>query len=464
MRLVGFSLAAALVWCLPYLTALFWPTIFIALLPVLYLIYSKNSSSFKYFLLIALIASFTGLFEVRHYSVRVYLFGAAVAALFVLAFLLISDKLTALAGERYVSLLIPATVWTTLVLVFNFQSLLSAIFDMGIAIPHTAPIIWYVGSIGITYLVILWSSSVARYLALKDKASIISAAVVAMALLASVCYSLSADAMKLAPAGKGVRVALVQNNIAKKWNWLQQNPYEVLKANQALTKRAGEADPDIIVWPEYALPIDIVGSHPVIRDAVAGIARDAGAKLVIGSVRMDKASGWHDDVALVIDGNGKIVDSRPSVNPAPFNKFTNRALSSLQPVDGFGTVICWEELDPNVSRRYADNGASFLLALTNNQDLDKTQFKYYTPFYSRARAAENMRYIARVTNTGVTQIIDPLGRVVKSLMPGRPDILVGDVYPIYRKTFYTRNGPAIVWAVNIIVAISLFLPKKRWLK
>jgi apolipoprotein N-acyltransferase len=72
-----------------------------------------------------------------------------------------------------------------------------------------------------------------------------------------------------------------------------------------------------------------------------------------------------------------------------------------------------------------------------------------------------MRYVARVANTGITQIIDPLGRVVRSLASGRPDVLAGEVYPIYRKTFYTKNGPAIVWAVNIIVAISLFIPKKR---
>jgi apolipoprotein N-acyltransferase len=265
------------------------------------------------------------------------------------------------------------------------------------------------------------------------------------------------DIKSLAAKDEPVRIALVQNNIAESWEWLQQNPYRVLKVNQDLTREAEEDSPDIIVWPEYSLPIDIVNSHAAVRDAVSEIARDGKAELVMGSVLFDRDSGWHEDIAVVMNDEGKIIDTRSSVNPAPFNRFTKKEQAELKPVERFGTVICWEELNPDISRGYVNNGAEFLLSLTNNQDLDKTRLKYFAPFYSRARAAENMRYYARSANTGLTQVVDPLGRVVKYLAPGISSVLTAEVYPIKKKTFYTEKGPLVVVLVNILVGIFSFL-------
>ena len=46
---------------------------------------------------------------------------------------------------------------------------------------------------------------------------------------------------------------------------------------------------------------------------------------------------------------------------------------------------------------------------SQNTDLDYSWFKRYTSYFVRARAAENFRYIARATQTGVTEIINPYG-------------------------------------------------------
>jgi apolipoprotein N-acyltransferase len=431
------------------------PTIFIALIPVLYFVYSGKGKGLKYFFLTALIASFISLFEVRHYSFSVYLLGIFITALFAVAFLFISKKLIHLTGKGILSLFIPPAVWTALCLAFNYRSLLTGTFDMGIALPYTAPLIWYIGSIGITYLVILWSSALARSLAMRDKFSVFTVIAVTAILLTSIHYSFTADVKKLAGGAKPVKVSLIQNNISKSWKWLQENPYRVLKVNQGLTNEAAEESPDIIVWSEYSLPVDITNSHGVIRDAVSEVARDGNAKLIVGSILFDRNTGWHDDAALVLNARGKIVDERSSVTPAPFNKYTRSSGRKLKPVDNFGTVICWEELGPYVSREYVNNGAEFLLAIANNQDFDNAHLKFYTPFYSRARAAENMRYFARATNTGLTQVVDPVGRVVKSLKADAPGVLTAEIYPIQKKTFYTKKGPLAVVLADILVGFCL---------
>ncbi|MGD2278662.1 MAG: nitrilase-related carbon-nitrogen hydrolase [Candidatus Omnitrophota bacterium] len=457
MSFLAVSILSAFFWSLPYLTSLWVPAVFLALTPVLYLVYSRRPYGLKYFILIGIIASFVSLYTVRHYSLKAYLASVLVTAVFAAAFLLVSKKMVFLSGAGNLSLFIPPAVWTTLLVAFNFQSFLTGAFDMGIALPYSAPLIWYTGSVGITFLIILWSSALAKFLAQKDKFSITVLLMVTAVLSVSVYYSMEKDIKSLAAKDEPVRIALVQNNIAESWEWLQQNPYRVLKVNQDLTREAEEDSPDIIVWPEYSLPIDIVNSHAAVRGAVSEIARDGKAELVMGSVLFDRDSGWHEDVAVVMDDKGKIIDTRSSVNPAPFNRFTKKDQAELKPVERFGTVICWEELNPDISRGYVNNGAEFLLSLTNNQDLDKTRLKYFAPFYSRARAAENMRYYARSANTGLTQVVDPLGRVVKYLAPGISSVLTAEVYPIKKKTFYTEKGPLVVVLVNILVGIFSFL-------
>jgi apolipoprotein N-acyltransferase len=457
MDLIFISIISAIFWSLPYLTSLFLPTIFISLIPVLYFVYSGKVKTIKYFVLIALVASVISLFGVRDYNLKAYVFSITVTVLFAVAFLFLSKKLIYSVGRGSLSIFIPAAVWTTLCLTLNIRSLFTGAFDVGIALPFSAPLIWYIGSIGITYLVITWSSSLARFFALRDKSSLVVLVFITAVLLTSVSYSLTKSEDTLIGNSKPVKVSLVQNNITESWQWLQQNPYKALKADQKLTKKAAEQNPDIIVWPEYALPVDIVNSHSTIRGAVSEIAQKSNAKLVIGSILFDKETDWHDDIALIINKEGKIEDKRSSVEPAPFNRYTNRSKAPLKPVDNFGTIICWEELNPDISRGYVNNGAEFLVSLTNNQDFDNSYLKYYVPFYSRARAAENMRYFARVANTGVTQIIDPFGRVVNILKPDTPSVLTSYVYPITKKTFYTRKGPMIVIIANILVGLCLVI-------
>jgi apolipoprotein N-acyltransferase len=451
MKIAGISVLSAIFWSLPYLTALSVPLVMFSIVPAMYFLYSSKTIDIRYIILTAIVTSTIALFDVIHYSLPVYVAGIMVTAIFIISFLIISQKILIHSRGSVLPILIPPTVWTTLVLLFNFRSMLTGSFDIGIALPNTAPIVWYVGSMGITYIVVLWSSACARFLSTKGKTALAITIIIPLALMAMARYSLSIDPRALSAGSKPVKVALIQNNISRSWEWLQKNPYKILETGKEVTASISGERPDLIIWSEYALPIDIVSSHNVVRDAVGELARSAGADMVIGSVRLDRQTGWHDDIALVFDKTGAIAGERSSVNPAPFNKNTKIAQVKLSPLKNFGIVICWEELDPAISREYANNGAGFLVSITNNQDFNNARLKFYTPFYTKARAAENMRYIARAANTGITQIIDPLGRVVKSLKPDIKGALVGEIYPIHTKTFYTKHGPIAVIIINSIV-------------
>lgn len=69
------------------------------------------------------------------------------------------------------------------------------------------------------------------------------------------------------------------------------------------------------------------------------------------------------------------------------------------------------------------------------------------------RAIENRRSVVRSTNSGMTVIIDPDGRILKQLEPFTEGYLVGQV-PLYdsETTFYTRFGN---WFALLSLAVSV---------
>ena len=66
------------------------------------------------------------------------------------------------------------------------------------------------------------------------------------------------------------------------------------------------------------------------------------------------------------------------------------------------------------------------------------------------RAVENRRSVVRSTNGGMTNIIDPNGRILRSLPPFTEGYLLGTV-PVYTATttLYTRWGDWFPWVLLV---------------
>ncbi|HWN38638.1 MAG TPA: nitrilase-related carbon-nitrogen hydrolase, partial [Gammaproteobacteria bacterium] len=71
---------------------------------------------------------------------------------------------------------------------------------------------------------------------------------------------------------------------------------------------------------------------------------------------------------------------------------------------------------------------------------------------ARVRAAEAGRYLLRATNTGVTAVIDPNGRVVDSLPQFHAGVLKAMVRGYTGATPYARVGN---WLVVVLALVSL---------
>jgi apolipoprotein N-acyltransferase len=119
-----------------------------------------------------------------------------------------------------------------------------------------------------------------------------------------------------------------------------------------------------------------------------------------------------------------------------------------------GTFICYESVFPGYIRKFAESGAEALFNISNDSWFGKSQARYQHLQIVRMRAAENSRWILRSTNNGITAVIDPAGRVLRSTQEYAE--LAGRFQYRYRQdlTFYTRHGDWFVLVCALIAGLT----------
>jgi apolipoprotein N-acyltransferase len=136
---------------------------------------------------------------------------------------------------------------------------------------------------------------------------------------------------------------------------------------------------------------------------------------------------------------------------------------------GFGAVICWEVVFPDLFREFVKRGANFMVNLTNEGWFGDSAAPYQMAAINAFRAVENRVPVARAANTGISCFIDQFGRITGRVSNNGKDTFVEGylTQPIRasdEKTFYTRYGDVFVWICLLIsmgFLLLAFLFKKR---
>ncbi len=103
---------------------------------------------------------------------------------------------------------------------------------------------------------------------------------------------------------------------------------------------------------------------------------------------------------------------------------SNLERSSLQPSAfsfqlRFSVLICFEDIFPELARRFVQAGAQLLVVITNDAWFGPTAAAYQHAQASTFRAVELRVPVARAANTGWSGCIDPLGRWTDSVRDER---------------------------------------------
>jgi apolipoprotein N-acyltransferase len=287
---------------------------------------------------------------------------------------------------------------------------------------------------------------------------------------------------------KQFRVVLVQPNVdlALKWDPAFTDSIFVLIGEQAT--EAAASRPDLVVFPETAAPTYLRYSLQY-KSVLRELAATLGTDIFIGflDARYDGPGGavnlYNSSGLFGSNGDFAQYDKEhllPFGETIPYAwKFRvlqkiNFGQANFQPgpdtppirssAGGLAPLICFEAAFPNLARKEVRRGADIIVNITNDGWFGATPGPYQHSDMSILRAVENRRFLIRSANTGVTMIVDPVGRVTHGLPMDKKDVLVGEVYHVDEKTFYTRHGdrPVVVAALAVVflgfIARPLFPP------
>jgi len=236
--------------------------------------------------------------------------------------------------------------------------------------------------------------------------------------------------------------------------------------------------PDLIVWPESPAPFD--ETDPKFKAALAQIAHSDQAPMMVGNIGWDydeQEHTWHYfNSALVVGADGEKVGRYDKVHLVPFGEYIpfQNVLSFAHKLTGrvstfsrgsgpkvfllnghrYGVFICYESVFADEVRQFARLGAEVLVNISDDGWYGDTSAPWQHMNMERMRAIENRRWILRDTNNGVTESIDPYGRVRQSIPRHQVDALPAEFGFRDDITFYTAHGDVFGWAC-VILALAV---------
>jgi apolipoprotein N-acyltransferase len=248
----------------------------------------------------------------------------------------------------------------------------------------------------------------------------------------------------------------------------------------------GVRDVTHLIWPESAFPFFLARE----ADALAQIATllPPTTVLIVGAARpasMAPAGGVvraYNSV-YVIDHDGTILSVYDKMHLVPFGEYLpfqdfleSLGLMQLTKVRGgyvpgnvrkpmpvprapaFLALVCYEIVFPGDAVPRGER-PGWLVNLTNDGWFGNSTGPYQHFQQARVRAIEEGLPLVRAANTGISAVVDPLGRIVASLPLGTEGILDAALPRPIEPTLYVRFGDGPV-AVAMLAALALVLRRR----
>jgi len=120
-------------------------------------------------------------------------------------------------------------------------------------------------------------------------------------------------------------------------------------------------------------------------------------------------------------------------------------------------LICYEDILPrftNDAVRHAD--PDLLVNITNDAWFGDSAEPWQHLALAQLRAVEHRRYLVRGTNSGVSAVIDPVGRVVARSGTFRQETVTARIRWMRSKTLYERLGDWPWLCVSVLVGVGAF--------
>ena len=291
-----------------------------------------------------------------------------------------------------------------------------------------------------------------------------------------------------------VRLRIMQPNLQQdqKFNYSARqrvmSQYLELSDRSTGPQSSGVRDATHLIWPESAFPF-LLTREPEAMAQIAALLPQ-GTVLITGAIRAPEAAPGKKierayNSIYVIDHDGTILSVYDKIHLVPFGEFLpfqsfleSLGIMQLTKLPG-GFIpgerrramdvpraprmlpfVCYEIVFPGEATSGSER-PGWMLNLTNDGWFGHSSGPYQHLRQAQVRAIEQGLPLVRAANTGVSAVIDPAGRTVRSLPLGTEGVLDAQLPRRIEPPLYARTGDAGFFLTLAIVTIVLIRRRAR---
>ncbi len=293
---------------------------------------------------------------------------------------------------------------------------------------------------------------------------------------------------RMTDAAETIEVAIVQTNLGARDKWADARAF--IERHQAMTREVIAKHPelDLVVWPESAYNEWIEHDE---KNLKARVLKGIDKPVIFGALSFaEPRSGKRRDTfnsAVLTSSTGDVLGIYDKIELLAFGETAPlfvtfpilRELLPQIPAFASGTryrplelgklkllvMICYEDILPELVRKLWNKGgaANVLVNITNDSWYGDTHEPLIHLVLASFRSIETRRALVRATNTGISAIVDPAGRIVARTAQWKKETLVSRV-PIIeddRSTFFLAYGDVIGWTSFMLLVLGIFISRRR---
>lgn len=280
-----------------------------------------------------------------------------------------------------------------------------------------------------------------------------------------------------------LRVSLVQNNIDQ-GNWNARISLDTSMAiTEQLVNTAAESNPDLIILPESGIYCYLERNRRT-KSRVLNWSKSIKIPLIFGTLHwqrerdnpyykykvynavfsldigQDKFEHYYKiklvpfSEALPFEGAFPIL-SRVNLGESDFHRGTEEKILTIGGKYHTAPFTCYEIIYPHFVRRRVNAGANLLVNVTNDGWWGRSNGPFHHAAMARMRSIENGVSLARCANSGISMLVDPVGRIIDKKGLYERAVLTGNIPYDRIDTFYCKFGDWIIRTALIIFILAI---------
>lgn len=276
--------------------------------------------------------------------------------------------------------------------------------------------------------------------------------------------------------------ALIQGDIEQGLKWDPAFQRQTLNRYLRMSRNAvREHSAELVVWPETAIPF-YVQENTELSAKLRSFCRNHQVALFTGAPGYSLRDGGTEVVShnlvYLFGPDGLVRGTYTKEHLVPFGEYIPfgsylpfitrmvQGVGDFRPGDrtapleykdlALGGLICYEVIFSGLVQHRVAAGANLLINVSNDAWFGRSSGPRQHLHQAVLRSIEQGRGMLRATNTGVSAIIDPQGRILQSTTLFAPETLQADSLPAgHGRTFFSRHYHLLRTAFFLLAAIAM---------